>query len=141
MVSLSSQNPFSVTSRLVEAGAILTLPGVPLVRHLVVDVQWLSDREAAFVTLGDDLRARAAYVRFDRLAVHSFGIALERGDDVVAVLTSFDKAACPTPEDYQALWDRWRACGAPIPETFPDGDEGRLSSSPKGRWSPLATSL
>lgn len=141
MVSLSLQNPFSLAACIVEEGAILTLPGVPLIRHLIVEVQWLSEREVALLSLGEDLSIRPVYVRFERLGVHSFGVVFERGDDVVAALTSIDKAAMSDPDSYRQLLQRWREDGAKIPATFQDRAAGFPGADASSRGLLLATSL
>lgn len=143
MVSPSLQNPFYLASRLIAAGAILTLPGVPLIRRLVVDAQWSGERDVTVLTCGEDLCIRSANIHFDRLGVHSFGVALEQGDGVLAVLTSIDKAAVPNPQEFHRLFQRWRERGAPVSATRPD--RAAAGGLPLGKTRapglPLAASL
>lgn len=130
MVSPSLQNPLSLSAHLIGEGAILTLPGVPLIRHLVVDVNWLGDGDATLLVLGEDLLIRGEYLRFDRLSVHSFGVSFRQGDDVVAVLTPINRAAVPEPEEYRQRLQSWRNGGARIPATIPEIlADGRSRSS------------
>lgn len=127
---------------MVDEGAILTLPGVPLIRHLVVEVQWLSDFQAVFLCLDDDLTLRAEYARFERLGVHSFGVSLERGADVIAALTTIEKAAAPNPEEYRNLLERWRESGAKIPVAGTHrAGSGLAVGGGRPRSFPLAASL
>lgn len=108
MVSLSLQSPFSLASRLVEAGGVLILPGVPLIRHLVAEICWLGDSEAVILCVGEDLSLTPQAVRFKRLTAHGFGVCFEGDDGVVAALTPVEKAGLATPEDYFDLWRRWQ---------------------------------
>jgi len=141
MVSLSLQNPFSLAACIVEEGAILTLPGVPLIRHLIVGVHWLNEREVALFSVQEDLSVRPVYIRFERLGVHSFGVSFERDDDVIAALTSIDKAAVSDPDDYRQRLQRWRNDGAKISATFQDRGAGLSGADASARGSLLATSL
>lgn len=108
MVSLSLHDPFFLASRLVAHGAILTLPGVPLVRELIAEHHWMTDREAAFILVNDDLSVSVRYLRFERLSVHSFGVCLEDRDGIIAAVTALAPTSAPSADDYVDLWQRWQ---------------------------------
>ena len=109
MVSLLLPTSVHVAERIAEGGAILTLPGVPLIRHLVGDFRWIAPNELCWSSVDENGAApRLHCLFFESLSVHAFGVCFHRKDGIVAALTPIEQAALDQPALYRQAWQIWR---------------------------------
>lgn len=113
-----SDSPLSqvFAERLVSQGAVLTLAGLPLRRHLVGCLRWAEPNLILwFVAHGDSERDGHALSFEEIQVVPGTGIAFLQDGAVLAYLTSISSAQLEDPDDYLIGWQIWREV-APLHE-------------------------
>lgn len=112
MVSLSSHTPFHIASRIVQNGAILTLPGVPLVRHVVADFRWIGQNAIGWLALNDGAELMGHYLKYEEVAVHPSGVIFRAGEDIVALLSPIENARAGDIVEPRRMWGEWHRLAA-----------------------------
>lgn len=93
---------------LVSSGAILTLAGIPVRRHLVGRLVWLaSDRFFWFTAHGDTVDD-GDVLEFDEChAISDQWICFYRAGQLAACLAAIPAAGLEDPDDYLIAWQLW----------------------------------
>lgn len=94
--------------QLIDGGAILTLPAVPLERMLVGQLSWIRPGcVLAFPAFGEDV-ADVRPIVYDHLQSFPFGLAFGAGNRIRALLTPIEHAKVQDPADYRVAWSLWK---------------------------------
>lgn len=94
--------------RLIAAGAILTLPGVPLTRILIGECRLLEPSRVAFFPAFGDKVSDLKSLRFDSLRVHPYGVTFYEEGSVRAFVAAIREARVEDPDDYCVAWSLWQ---------------------------------
>jgi hypothetical protein len=97
-----------IAEQIVATGAIMTLPGVPLVRQLVGHLQWVDEHRLFWFTAFGDTTADGHAVAFEEIQGHPVGVCFVAHGVIAAFLAPIDKAAVEDPEDYRVAWRLWQ---------------------------------
>lgn len=115
--------------RLIAAGAILTLPGVPLTRILIGECRLLaSSCLAVFPAFGDhvsDLKS----VPFDSLRLQPYGVTFYQDGAIQAFVAAIREARVEDPDDYCVAWSLWQEL-RPLRQDLIDDAFEQLDSRP-----------
>lgn len=105
---LSSPSAQRVCDALISKGAILTLPGAPLIRHLIGEVRWLSPTQVLVLSAFGETSADVLEVNFDDAEPHLAGVCFVQGNRVSAFLSLIENARVGDPDDYRVAWSLWQ---------------------------------
>ncbi len=100
----------SLAERLAASGAIMTMPGVPAVKWLVGDFDFIApNRIFWFVAFGDAKRD-AHVLDFDELRhVEQLGVYFLRGGQPLGYLSTIEASRLDDPDDYHIAWQIWES--------------------------------
>jgi hypothetical protein len=105
---LSASGCDEVARRLVAGGAILTLPGAPLIRELVGEWRWLDERSVFVFPAFGDKPSDGRLLEFDEVQRQSFGVCFLNRGVIGGLLTSIERAGVEDPSDYSVAWKLWQ---------------------------------
>jgi hypothetical protein len=99
---------WQLAQQIAATGAIMTVPGVPLIRHLVGELRWGDEgRVFWYVAFGDKL-GDGYVASYDDITLHPVGVCFEYRGEIVALLAPIEKCAVEDPNDYRVAWNLWR---------------------------------
>jgi hypothetical protein len=97
-----------LAQRVVGNGAIMTLPGCPILRSLVGHFVWLDPQRVFWFTAYGDTVADGHLLEFETTRASSAGVYFLNKGQVAACLTNIDEAGVDDPDDYRIAWQLWQ---------------------------------
>lgn len=94
--------------RLVAAGAILTLPAVPLTRVLIGECRVLSPAHVAIFPAFGDQASDLKSLHFDDLRLQPYGVTFYKNGAIQAFVAAIREARVEDPDDYCVAWSLWQ---------------------------------
>ena len=94
--------------RLVQEGAIMTVPGRPDLPALIGDLRWGEGCVCWFAAFGDSPRDAHRLEFTEAHAVQWHGICFLDGRVTAARLWTIDAAGVEDPDDYRVAWQLWQ---------------------------------
>jgi len=94
--------------KLVQDGAIMTLPGQPRRQALIGDLRWCDGAICWFAAFGDSPRDAHRLDFTEAQAVQRHGIHFVNERGATGYLSSIDAAGVEDPDDYRVAWQLWQ---------------------------------
>lgn len=98
----------ALVQKLVQDGAIMTLPGQPARQVLIGDLRWMHGGLCWFAAFGDS-PSDAHRLEFTETRVEQRGaIQFFRDQTTTGWLSTIDAAGVEDPDDYRVAWQLWQ---------------------------------
>jgi hypothetical protein len=125
-------------TRTVASGAIMILPGCPVMRFLVGDFVWLEAGRIFWFTAYGDSPGDGHLLEFDDVRmVDGVGVSFSRREKIVGQLTRIEQAGVDDPDDYRIAWQLWQEV-APLRAAMIESSGATLAGEAwrtrAGRW-------
>lgn len=99
---------FDAVEKIGSSGAILTLPGNPVRRHLVGHLAWVGPQQLFWFTAHGDTLEDGHAIEFDEMEdVTNLRICFYRAGELIASLAPIAAAGVEDPDDYLIAWQLW----------------------------------
>lgn len=132
-------SPYQLAETLVTAGAILTLAGLPVRRHLVGHLAWLGPGRMFWFTAHGDTPDDGHVLEFDDAhGVADQWVCFYHRDKLAACLAAIPAAGVEDPDDYLIAWQLWHEVAPRRARLIRDclsrlGDAGTADEMPAAR--------
>ena len=98
----------ALVQKLVQDGAIMTLPGEPARRALIGDLRWTQGGVCWFAAFGDSPRDAHRVDFTDAQTEQRDAIQFLKDRTTAACLSTIDAAGVEDPDDYRVAWQLWQ---------------------------------
>jgi len=98
----------AMADQLVRGGGIITLPGLPLERHLVGHFEWVGESAAFMFPAFGERTTDGRLVAFTDITLSTTGLCFLHGTLIAGYLCAIDKAALADPDDHRVAWRLWQ---------------------------------